>query len=94
VRRYLMRTRCVPPALFEPLVKAGTLYAEARGNAVFLLLDEAGLPVGAELRGTTAVCWRGMAPGSQKHRGFLGRRPECFAGDSLRVRHRLTDGGW
>jgi hypothetical protein len=71
VRRYLHRKRGVPSALFEPLVETGALYAEARGNAVFLLLDEAGLPVGAELRGTGAVRWRGLAPGSRKERGFF-----------------------
>jgi hypothetical protein len=48
------------------------LYADARANAVFLLLDAAALPVGAELRGITALTWRGMAPGSRKDRGFFG----------------------
>jgi hypothetical protein len=57
--------------LLEPLTRSGTLYADARANSVFILLDTAGNPVGAELRGTTALRWRGMAPGSRKDRGFF-----------------------
>jgi hypothetical protein len=38
---------------------------------VFLLLDTVGRPVGAELRGTTRLGWRGMAPGSRKDHGFF-----------------------
>jgi len=57
--------------LLEPLAQSGTLYADARANAVFLLRDAAAIPVGAELRGATALAWRGMAPGSRKDRGFF-----------------------
>jgi hypothetical protein len=55
----------------EPLIQAGTLYGDARANAVFLLLGKENLPVGAELRGTTARPWRGLAPGSQKDLGYF-----------------------
>jgi len=72
VRQYLVQQRAIAPALLEPLTQAGTLYADARANAVFLLLGKQNLPVGAELRGTTARPWRGLAPGSQKDLG-------CFA---------------
>jgi hypothetical protein len=72
VRRYLVEERKLPARLLEPLVQSGMLYADARANAVFLLLDAAALPVGAELRGITALTWRGMAPGSRKDRGFFG----------------------
>jgi len=72
VQAYLARQRRLPPALTEPLIHSGRLYADAKANAVFLLLDPAGRPVGAELRGTTLRPWRGLAPGSQKDRG-------CFA---------------
>ena len=71
VQRYLVQERKLPAPLLEPLVRSGTLYADARANAVFLLLDNAGHPVGAELRGTTVSSWRGMAPGSRKDRGFF-----------------------
>ena len=54
------------------LIDSGTLYADARTNAVFLLRDDHRLPVGAELRGTTATPWHGLAPGSRKDLG-------CFA---------------
>lgn len=72
VRQYLVHQRAIAPALLEPLIQAGTLYADARANAVFLLLGKENLPVGAELRGTTARTWRGLATGSQKDLG-------CFA---------------
>ena len=72
VRRYLVEDRKLPATLLEPLVQSGVLYADARANAVFLLLDTAALAVGAELRGTTALAWRGLAPGSCKDRGFFG----------------------
>jgi hypothetical protein len=69
VRRYMTQQRRFPAALLDPLIDAGSLYADARANAVFLLRDPQGQPVGAELRGTTAVPWRGMAPGSRKDLG-------------------------
>lgn len=71
VERYLVQERKLPAALLQPLVQSGTLYADARANAVFLLLDPDATPVGAELRGATALAWRGMAPGSRKDRGFF-----------------------
>jgi hypothetical protein len=72
VKDYLVAQRRLAPALLEPLIRSGTLYADARANAVFLLRDEHHLPVGAELRGTTQAPWRGLAPGSHKDLG-------CFA---------------
>ena len=72
VRRYLTEQRRLPAALLDPLIAAGTLYADAHANAVFLLRDPHGQPVGAELRGTGPPAWRGMAPGSRKDLG-------CFA---------------
>jgi hypothetical protein len=71
VRRYLIQERRLPPALLEPLLRSGDLYADARANAVFLLRTTDGQPVGAELRGTTSYPWRGMAPGSRKNHGFF-----------------------
>jgi len=69
VRQYLVHQRAIAPALLEPLIQSGILYADARANAVFLLLGKENCPVGAELRGTTARPWRGLAPGSQKDLG-------------------------
>lgn len=66
-----MEQRRLPLALLEPLLNSGNLYADARANAVFLLRDRQQQPVGAELRGTTACSWRGMAPGSRKDMGFF-----------------------
>jgi Toprim-like len=38
-------------------------------------MDTATTPIGAELRGTTALAWRGMAPGSRKDYGFFSVSP-------------------
>ena len=75
VRRYLMRERRLPPALLETLIRSGSLYADARANAAFVLRGKLDEPVGAELRGTTAAAWRGMAPGSRKDLGFFAIPP-------------------
>ena len=69
---YLADERRLPATLVNALIDKGRLYADERGNAVFLML--AGKPhrvVGAELRGTGAQGWRGMAPGSTKDAGFF-----------------------
>jgi hypothetical protein len=71
VRRYLMASRQLPPALLAPLIQSDSLYADARANAVFVLRGKLGQPVGAELRGTSARAWKGMAPGSRKDHGFF-----------------------
>jgi hypothetical protein len=71
VQGYLMHQRGLAAAWLDPLIQAGTLYADARANAVFLLLGKDKTPVGAELRGTTHRRWRGMAPGSRKDLGFF-----------------------
>jgi hypothetical protein len=71
VRQYLLQERRLPLALIEPLFQSGTLYADGRANAVFLLRGKDGQPVGAELRGTTPRPWHGLALGSQKDLGFF-----------------------
>jgi hypothetical protein len=71
VKHYLITERGLAPALIEPLIQTGSLYSDSRANAVFLLRHPQGQPVGAELRGTTARPWRGMAPGSRKDHGFF-----------------------
>ncbi len=71
VRQYLIRERRLPSALIESLIDSGVVYADARANAVFLLLGKEKQAVGAELRGTTARPWRGLAPGSRKDLGYF-----------------------
>jgi hypothetical protein len=71
VRRYLIQKRHLPAALLETLIDSGSLYADTHANAVFVLQGKSHEPMGAELRGTTAVAWRGMAPGSRKDQGFF-----------------------
>jgi hypothetical protein len=71
VERYLVGERKLPATLLQPLVQSKVLYADARANSVFLLRDAEAIAVGAELRGTTALAWRGLAPGSRKDRGFF-----------------------
>ena len=71
VREYLIG-RSLPSPVLDQLVEAGRLYADGRGNAVFILVaGKANQPVGAELRGTGAASWRGMAPGTEKDRGYF-----------------------
>lgn len=69
IKSYLTDVRGLPLSLINPLIKSGRLYADSRSNAVFLLLGKEKIIVGAELRGTGASCWRGMAKGSNKNSG-------------------------
>jgi hypothetical protein len=71
IKQYLVDQRGITPALIQSLVDSGRLYADTRGNAVFLLLGKENRPVGAELRGTGPARWRGMAPGSRKDLGYF-----------------------
>jgi hypothetical protein len=75
VEDYLLRVRRLPVPVLRELKAMGTLYADERRNAVFLMRAESGDPVGAELRGTGPVRWRGMAPGSRKNLGFFSIGP-------------------
>ena len=71
VRQYLMG-RYLVGRLLTLLFESGKLYADDRGNAVFLLVaGKANRPVGAELRGTGHRIWRGMAPGTNKDSGYF-----------------------
>jgi len=72
VLQYLTCRRHLPASLLAPLVESGKLYADSRGNAVFLLVaGKANRPVGAELRGSGPRVWRGMAAGSRKDSGYF-----------------------
>ena len=72
VQNYLTQHRNLSSLVLEPLIEAGKLYADNRGNAVFLLVaGKANHPVGAELRGTGTRVWRGMAPGTRRDSGYF-----------------------
>jgi len=77
VQHYLTAQRGLPPALIQWVIESGELYADRRGNAVFLLRGKENQPVGAELRGTGAVRWRGLALGSRKDLGYFRWRPHA-----------------
>jgi hypothetical protein len=66
---YLSDDRCVPDQLINSMINLGTLYADKRANAVFLLLGKENRVVGAELRGTSKKRWLAMALGSRKDLG-------------------------
>lgn len=72
---YLNGQRRLPMASLQTLRASGDLYADRKRNAVFLLRNERGLPIGAELRGTGEQTWRGMAPGSRKDNGYFALGP-------------------
>lgn len=71
MKKYLIHDRRIPPKLINSLIYSGQIYADIRGNAVFLLLGKGKSVVGAELRGTTNKKWHGMATGSRKDQGFF-----------------------
>jgi hypothetical protein len=52
VRAYLCGTRAIPAAIVERGIAKGELFADPKGNVVFVLRDERLNPVGYELRGT------------------------------------------
>ncbi len=69
VTHYLCDKRCLPQTLINNLIQSGKLYADVRGNAVFIMLGKEKKVVGAELRGVHNTRWRGMALGSMKNLG-------------------------
>jgi hypothetical protein len=71
VKRYLTDHRSIAPSLIRRLIECGRLYADTRGNAVFPLLEKENRFVGAEIRATSSMRWRGMAPGSQRDLGYF-----------------------
>ena len=65
VLRYL-RGRGIVQNRLSALVASGRLYADPRGNAVFLAKDASGRARGAEIRGTGKEPFHGHAPGSSR----------------------------
>lgn len=71
VRQYL-RQRCLSEKILASLIDDGKLYADGRGNAVFLMVaGKPNRPIGAELRGTGSRVWRGLAPGTRRDAGYF-----------------------
>ena len=72
VHRYLTELRGLSTTILASLIDDGKLYADARGNAVFLMVaGKPSRPIGAELRGTGNRVWRGLAPGTRKNAGYF-----------------------
>ncbi len=69
---YLTARRHLRGEIVQSLIQRGALYADARRNAVFLMeRGKSREPTGAELRGTVAPDWRGLALGSRKDDGYF-----------------------
>ncbi len=72
VRRYLRQRRCLSEKILDSLINDGKLYADGRGNAVFLMVaGRPNRPIGAELRGTGSRVWRGLAAGTRRDAGYF-----------------------
>jgi hypothetical protein len=72
VRHYLHQRRCLSAEILASLIDDGKLYADGRGNAVFLMVaGKPNRPIGAELRGTGDRVWRGLAPGTRRDAGYF-----------------------
>jgi hypothetical protein len=69
VRRYLTRERAVPKVIVERALDKGQLFADGKGNAVYVLRDETLKEVGYELRGTSGNISRAMTRARQVFRG-------------------------
>ncbi len=78
--------------ILEPLIDAGKVYADPRGNAVFLMVaGKPNRPAGAELRGTGARVWRGLAPGTRRDAGYFWIGAE---GSQKASRDTAIDANW
>ena len=87
--RYPTHRRRIPRHILMTGVQYGKIYANSKANAVFLLLEKEKEVVGAELRGTGLVKWRGMAPGSKKQLGAFYVLGDSN-GNALRIRYRCA----
>jgi len=72
VRAYLVEQRQIPAGLVDQMHGRGTVYADARSNAVFIRSDEDGQAVGASLRGTAEGSeFKGLAAGTRRDEGHF-----------------------
>jgi hypothetical protein len=68
----LLVERGLPARLIDSQIESGKIYADRRSNAVFVMVTgKSQRAVGAELRGTGSVVWRGLAAGTNKDAGFF-----------------------
>ncbi len=73
--KYLHTSRHIPSDLILHCIQNKNLYADSHANAVFIMRDSHNQPIGAELRGTGTIPWRGLAPGSCKNLGYFAIGP-------------------
>ena len=76
VTDYLTQQRGIPEKILLPLIDKGVLYSDHKENAVFVLLGKEKSHVGAELRGTGQIRYRGLSKGSKRTHGFFYAGPE------------------
>lgn len=82
---YLCKTRMLKPENVTELAKAGLLYQDTKGNAVFLHKDEDGKIIGAEIQGTnTFQRFKGVASGTSESVFALkiGEPKKCYVFES------------
>ena len=72
VRPYLVEQRGIPRGMVDTLHERGDIYADARGNAVFVRRDAGREIVGASLRGTVpGSAFQGLALGTRRDEGHF-----------------------
>ncbi len=72
VRGYLCGERALPEDLVDRVHQDGDVYADRRGNAVFVRRDRAGQGMGASLRGTRpGSTFKGLVAGSRRDAGYF-----------------------
>jgi hypothetical protein len=68
---YLCKTRKIDYKIVRSLIESNRLAQDERGNAVFVIYDEAGKLIGAELAGTLSnLRFKGIAAGTKPGYGF------------------------
>jgi len=83
VRDYLTDMRALPERVVDELHKEGTLYADGRGNAVFLRRDHEGHTTGAFLRGTDPESdYKGLAAGTRRDAGPFSHTTPALGGEA------------
>lgn len=72
VRSYLTEERCLPAQIVDTVHREGLVYADGRGNAVFLRHGPDGQVTGAALRSTwPGSDFKGLAPGTVRDAGYF-----------------------
>lgn len=83
VKRWLTTVRHLAEELVNWLHGRGWVYADERANAVFLMVDEHGRSVGAEIEGTGSTPFAGMAAGTSRNAGAFTIPPRRGGGGSI-----------